>query len=622
MGNKDATAQKRWFSDGAGMVYSRGPRMSAWLLNLFLYTLLCMFYQRVQTGTWLGHKAILPGDFLIEQLLAPLNIFYFPTQIIVIALVMALICVVPILTSQLYNVLYAVPFVLVMFLLSRNLPLSFCLFVSCAAVGFRPMRFKSKFVAALLCLLPEVLYGIIFRGDNPEQNILRWAVLYAPWALALLVSVLVIGLVIGIGHFLRYRPGVLTPVFGLLLAGAVLLFHYTIGMSERDFQADVYRYSPDQIKEFQDRSIVPLLEEELAQRLKQEPYLKPELVKEDLRRQWRQAYLASRLGGLIDLTSKASREFFMFYQAKLIALDHIDSFMDRYPQDRRLSAALFYKALLFDLSVDFTALRDEDALRFYHDIPLPESQKFWSQLLERFAHSAESIEARLRLARIWAGQKPKKPTDSFNFPRSLDLLEEARKLCAAVLQERTKPMRRHSYASSWREDIFRKPPSPLSNEELTALQVRIIKLMTLIGKENRTGHVRHEERLAEFVGLDVHQLNYSDRLQELMMNSPQPDPLLDNIELAQALLIRDGDERIIRLSDLASRYESCDGGIEAMLELAQALLNKYHRSEYQADREVLRTRSQELLQKICDLRPDSPLVEYARQMLQNLPALP
>jgi hypothetical protein len=621
MEKKEVTPPKRWFSNGPGMDYARRHRLSAWFLNLLLYALLNMFYLRLRTGSWMATNGANGSKLLIDQLLAPLDIFFFPTYIIVIGMIMALVCVVPILTAQLYNLLHAVPFVLAVWFLGDNTVLSLCLFVSCAVASFEPLRFKSKFVASLLCLLPEILYFIIFGGDNPEQEVLRWAVLYAPWGMAFLIGVLVFGLVLGIGHFVRYRPGVLTPIFGLLLAGMVVLFHYTIGMSERDFQADVYRYSPSQVSEFRNRSIAPLLEEELAQRLKQEPYLNADNVKEQLRREWRQAYLARRLGffGDLDPTSRASRESFEFYRAKVNSIDHIDSFMGRYSDDPRVSAALYYKALLFDLSVDLTILRDEDALRFYHDFPMPESQKIWRLLLDSFDQTTVSIEARLRLALQLAGQKPQKSTDSFKFKEAQQLLDEAQVLCAAFLQKQQENTPRQSYSTSWLGDVFRKPPPALTDEELSLLQVRMARLQMLISKENRTGHIQHEQRLAEFVSLNPHQLNYPDRLQELMSKSPQPDPLIDNIELAQAMLIKNTDDRITKLSDLTERYPDRDGGVEAMLELAQILLEKYHRSEYQGDREVLRSRSTELLQKITSLRPDSFLAQYAQKLLQNLP---
>ena len=271
--DSNATATpRRWFTDGATMAFPSRSRMVYWVINLLLYVLLCMFVLRIQTGVWLELGGPYESGPLVNDLLEPVSIFYFPTQILVIGLATALLCTVPILTAQLYNFLYGVPFALVVFFVGHNPAMSLCLFVSCALASFEPLRFKSKFVAAVVCLLPILLYWVLFFGaENPEQDAWRWAVLYAPWGLAFFISVFVIGVVLTIGHFLRYRPGVLMPAFALLTALTVLLFRFTVGMHERDYLAEVYRYSPARIAAFESRSIKPLLEAELAPTPRSDP---------------------------------------------------------------------------------------------------------------------------------------------------------------------------------------------------------------------------------------------------------------------------------------------------------------------------------------------------------------
>jgi len=616
--DKNNHAQKRWFGDGATMAYSIRLRMGFWFVDLVLYSLLNMFYLRIQRGTYFSLAEPFESGELIAELLNPLNIFQFPGQIFVTGLIMALLCTVPILISQLYSLLHSLPFFLAVFFLGHNPILCLCLFVSCALAGFEPLRFKSKFVAAVLCLLPEVLYWVLYSGKNPEENVLRWAVLYAPWALAFLISVAIFGLVLMIGHFLRYRPGVLMPIFALLLAGTVLLFHFKIGMDERAFQANVSRWNPKQIPQFHNRSIVPLLEEELAQRRKKSPYLTDELIMTQLRLEWRGAFLTSMPS---DPTTLANREVIKFYQAKVNAVDHIQSFIEKYPEDERVADALYYKALLFDLSVDLRALRSEDTLRFYYDIPTSHSEKadIWAEILERFADSDVAIEARWRLARLGAGRKPKKNTETFKFNQALELLNQAKQRCEVLLQQREKQTTKPTSWTNWLGSVFRRAEPTLTSEELLSLQQRIGKLMMVIDKENRTGHLRHEERLAEFVGLDPHQLNYEERLKALLFDSPEPDPLIDNIELAKTLLIQDNNERIAKLTELITRFEDRDGGIQARLELALTLLAERKRSEYRDTREVLLARSREQLKAIIKLRPDSVLAQYAQELLKANP---
>jgi len=623
MPNEAPTRRKRYFTDGASMCYAPWHRGMSWLINLVLYCLLNVYILRIQTGLYFSQRNPYPADqTLSELLLAPLNIFHFPTHVIVIGLLMALLCVVPILVAQLYNLLYAVPFVLAALFLGHNHIVALALFISAAAAGFEPLRFKSKFVAALLCLTPEILYWIIFRGPNHESNVLRWAVLYAPWGIALLMSVILFAVTLAIGHFVRYRPGVIAPLVGLFLAGTVTLFHMTIGMPERDFQAYVYRYSPDQIDAFQSRSIVPLLEKETAERLEREPYLKADTVKEQLRRQWRQAYLITRLGVPGSEASLALREVVKFFYAKYNADERIAKFIASYPHDPRVADALYYRALLKDVAVDLPTLRDKDMLRFYHDVPNAESEVYWRDLLERFGDADVSVEARWRVARLVAARKPASLAEEFHFAEALALLDQGEERACALLERHRRRRGQGKREVGWFHDVFSKPPAPLNESDVLNLRHRIARLRRLIGPENHGALRPHRERLADLVSLDPHQLDYADRLQELLLNAPKADPLIDNIELAQALLVNDPDVRQGRLADLAQRYHDRDAGVEAMFELAQLLIEKYRRSEHQGDRDSLRTAGIEWLQKVIALEPNTYLAQRAQEQLNVAFALP
>lgn len=620
--------RQKWFTDGATMEYPPLGRTLYWLINLLLFGLLNLFYLRLRTGSFWPFAGPYESQFFIPELLAPLNIFQFPTYILVIALITALLCTVPILIAQLYNLLFSLPFILMVFFLGHNPILSLCLFVSCAMAGFRPLRFKSKFVAALVCLIPELLYCILFSGENPQQDILRWAVLYSPWALAFLFGIVIFAIVLSIGHFLRYRPGILMPLFALLLAGTVAFFNHSIGMTERDFQDQVSRFNPAKIPEFQNRSIVPLLEEERARRLEREPYLNPEVVMSRLRMEWRWAY---RIGTAPDMSvimdsgpvtnpiSLANREVTRFYQAKLNAVDQIDKFIRRYPHEKRVADALYYKALIIDLNVDLRALRNEDTLQFYLNFPSADSRNVWQEILSRFPDSDVAIEARWRLARLQAAKQSSDPSGTDSFGQALKLLDEASQLCKTRLEDRKKSSEKPGFWFSRLGTVFTPVEKTITDQRLTSLQKRIAEWMLRLGSDNRTGLPQHEERLAAFAALNPYQLSYEEQLKALQFSATQPDPLLDNIELALALLLPDPQQKIQRLTDLITLYPQSDGAIEARLELALALLDQKNRSEYPGDRQVLLTSSREYLQQIVALRPDTFWADFARTLLQNNP---
>jgi len=622
MANKIKIWISRLFTNGPTISFSQRQRGGFWVGNLFLYCLVNMFYLRLNSGNWIDSQYTHTSHNLIGQLLSPLNIFEYPSYIIVAGVIMALLCAVPILTAQLYNFWHAIPFVLAVYFLGHNHVLCLCVLVSCAAAGMQPMRFKSKFIAAILCLLPEILYWIIFSGNNPEQHVLRWAVLYAPWILAFLAGVVLIGTVIAIGHFVRYRPGVLTPTFGIFLAGTVLLFHFSIGMNERDFQADVFRNSPDQLKVLDSESIIIAVEKELAKILKKDPNYNPETTRKILLLEWHEAFSDVFLQDP-DLPTKqyylspAEERAANYVRSLANATKQINTFKQLYPRDRRVADALYYLAMLADCKPDRRALLNENLLRFHFDLPSADSQPLWNELLSKFGKSSWSIEARWRLAHLLAGTIPQTPTESFQFDQAQKLLLDAQQLCEEQLSQQRKPDDPTRNGDSWLSEIFHEPTQALSLEQLSNLQMRIARTLMLIDQENRTGHLAHDKRLAQFVRLDRRQPDYEKNLQQLLQNSPQPDPLIDNIELAQAAQITDPEKKITLLTDLTRRYPDRDGGVQAMLELAQTLLEKSNRSEHQGDRELLLSRAQEYLQKIITLRPNSLPAQFAQELLRR-----
>lgn len=641
---------RRWFSDGATMSYPRWSRNVFWLCNLFLYVMLNVFDLRLRTGQWLpsGHT-LTPPQPLVDMLLSPLSVFQYPSQILVVGMLMALICTVPILTALLYNLWYSIPFIFVVLILGSNPFLALCLLVSCAAISFDPLRFKSKFVAVLLWLSPEVLYWTLFSGDYPQQDALRWAVLYAPWALAFFNCLFVVGLVIGIGHFLRYRPGLLMPLFGLLLAGTVTFFHFTVGMNERDFQDKVYRNSPQMVDAFQSKSILPFVEEEAAERLAKADHLNPEAVKNEIRTLWRWAF---------SMGFTPNREVITYHRARYRAISNVKSFIsgNRNRMDKRLPDALYYLGLLYDLSVDFRALRDLDTLRFYHNRPVIESEAndawyelihnyelnksgklslsqadnslsgrpensllYWQTILSDYGDSDVSIEARWRIAYVISSQPPNDASDSYPLDRALDLLDQAHRQCETRLEIRRQQKNEKVFWEKHLGEIFKRPEETLTESDFVGLLHRIGALRRVLNKENRTGHVSHDKRLTQFIALDPHQYLYEENLKELKETSTPPDPLMDNIELAQAMLLTNRIERRSRLADLAERYPDQDGGIEAMLELAKLLLDDRQRSEHRADRQGLLTEAQKHLQHIVASRPGSIIAEQAQSLIKINP---
>jgi len=627
MASKPLNRLKRWLSDGPTVAFARRYRYTCWSFNLLLYILLNLFYLRVQTGAWLPWQSTYEYTTLTEQLLSPLNIFDFPAQIFVVGLFMTLLCVVPILIAQLYNLWHAIPFIAVALFCGHQQIFSLCLLVSCVAVSFEPFRFKSKFVAAVMCLLPELLYVIVFRGSNPETDALRWAVLYAPWGFAFVFSLMFFGIVLGIGHFVRYRPGVISPVFGLVLVGTVLLFHNKIGMNERDFQAYVYQYRPEIVVRQCSKNIQELLEEEKALWEKYFYFLNPDTIDDDLMQEWENNFRLSSLETVRHKTETKARsveEAQAFLQTQDDAVANIDRFIRMHPRDKRLADAYYYKGLILDLKPDVRQLRQQKRLTFYNDIPSAGSEPVWQLLRDRFPESALAVEARWRLAYLLVCKQDAAPNYAEQFQQASAILLDARQRSRTLLQLRKDKERQARTEATWMpsmSDVFNLKLPTLSDDKLKALDRRIGKLITVLEKENHPGLPIHEKRLSDFVRLDPYQLDYETRLKTLILNAPSPDPLLDNIELAQAMLKTDPDQRRDLLFGLVDRYPDQDGGVGAKIELAKVYLEKYNRSENEADRNLLRTQGQGYLQEVLTQRPDSYFAQQAQELLSEWPGV-
>ncbi|GAI89250.1 unnamed protein product, partial [marine sediment metagenome] len=68
------------------------------------------------------------------------------------------------------------------------------------------------------------------------------------------------GFVLGIGHYTRYRPGLVWIFTTITLVLAVGVFEVTIGFDELDYQLYVAKNNPERISEFHDHSITEALD--------------------------------------------------------------------------------------------------------------------------------------------------------------------------------------------------------------------------------------------------------------------------------------------------------------------------------------------------------------------------
>jgi len=605
---------KSFMTVGATLHYSHKNVQRCWLLAVAAFSLSCLFWSKIVTGVFwsFSFQTLASVEFwrLDRFVTTGVSIFEYPWQILVLGLLMGILAIVPVLISQLLSFQHSLLFVLAVVFLA-NLPgFAICILVSCFAAACRPLRFRSRFIAIALCAAPQLIYwGFLggVRGADP----IEWGFSFAPWICAWLIGLGIAGLVLGIGHFTRYRPGLVWAFTTIFLFLAIVTFEVRIGFDELDYQLYVAKNNPEQAEEFHDHSITEALDDTIGNPVVRK-YLAGSFYPTE------PIPLRAKLKEKIQTQLRFDRwpSWFMvppelkYQDKKRWLFEQYDLFIKRRPQSHRMPMALYYKALLSEYSPDINMFGQKEILHFYSDYPYERSRPIWWLLYEDFGNSPESIEARWRIARHLAGEG--------RFAQADQRLAEAQTMAA----ERLKLLEKEQARSDSFFGRFRPPAdSAMTVSKLTELQRRLSHLRTLIGSENRTDGPASLDGLARFVMLNPHALDYALQLSELLEQTGDNGPLRDNVLLAKTKLIADEQLRAAKLSQLHDEFKGKDGGIEALYELALLKKNFWHQQSEsnleQKKKSLAETRA--ILKRFLDLYPESIFADQAKKLLSNLP---
>ena len=607
---------KPFMTVGPVLHYSHKNVQRCWLLALGVFIITCLFWSKILTGSFWPFNAEAAGSAglwgLGRYVITGVSIFEYPWQILVLGLLMGILAVVPVLISQLMSFAYSIPFILAVALLA-NLPgFAVFLLISCIATASRPLRFRSRFVAIALCMAPELLYWGCFggaRGVNP----LKFGFSFTPWVCAWLTSLAIAGVVLGIGHFTRYKPGLVWAVTSGVLLITIGVFDLTISFDELDYQLFVAKNNPEQITEFHDHSITKTLDATIKNPAVRKYLLagyfyptEPILLRAELKEKIQAQLAFDRWPSWLMVPKELN------YQAKRQQLfEQYELFINRRPTSRRMPIALYYKALLSEYSPDMGILGQKEILHFYSDHPFERAREIWYRLYSELPGSGESLEARWRIAKHWAGQG--------RFARADELLGEAQSMLSAQLKAFEK--------EPAPGDTLLSPFQPPAETAMTAFKLRELQrklnhLRTLIGKNNRTDDSDSRKRLAKFVMLNPHSRRFYEELDELLAQTGDDDFLRDNILLAQVKLIADEQRRAEELEQLHREFQKTDGGMEALYELAllkisfwrqQDDANIEEKKKYLAD-------ARATLSSFLGLYPDSFCADQVKKNLDDLPS--
>jgi len=614
--NKAPRASKSFLAVGPTLHYSHQNVVMCWLLALVVFLSACVLWSKIVSGTF--------WDFEMESLMNPKSwslagavtngagIFEYPWQILVLGLLIGLLGFVPALVSQLMSFRYSLPFVLGLVFLG-NLPLfAVCVLISCIGAASRLFRFRSRIIAIALCTVPQLVYLGFFGGVH-NIGLIKLGFSYAPWICALVTGLAIAGVVLGIGHFTRYKPGLIWIVSAVVLGCAFFTFCFKVGFTELDYQLYTAEYNPREVTEFSTHSLTDALDKTIL-----DPDVRKDLVG---------AYflptdpilLRAELKDLIKAQLRYDKwpNWFMVpeelrYQRKREELiDKYNTFISKHGKSERAGIALYYKGILSEYSPDLNLI-ERERLCFYSDYAFEHSREIWSELYRRFDDSAESVEARWRMAIHWAGRGLFEEADK--------LLKEAESMAAEFLGEFEE--------GGNGQDSFLSPFQPpadtaMTKYRLTDAERRIKELRLLISEQNRSGNKKSSQRLAEFVRLNPYGLYYLHRIERLLEDINEKDALFDNLALARVNLIKDERMRQKRLEQLHKKFADRDGGIIALYELGRLKVQMWTQLDKSSEqqREKLLADTRTTLKSFMELYAESYYAGQVGENLSNLPKL-
>lgn len=618
---------KSFMTAGPTLHYSHSNVLWFWGFSVFVFFLTCYFWNLLlplsldveSTGSLLPDlKSLLQvlNFRLAEIVKEPISIYEYPWYIVVLGVLMGTLAVIPVLVSQLLSFRFSIPLILSIVFVAKLPLLGVFVLISCIAVACRPLRFRSRFISLALCMAPELIYWAIWGGDRTADPV-RWGGSFAPWIYAWLSGLAMAGIVLGIGHFTRYKPGLnwLINLVTLLIAFGVFQRH--IGFAELDYHRYIADNNPEDVIEFRDQPISDTLDRviedaPLRSRLEGRFYsvdkdfvfrkeLKEDihdLLENNLWPEWFRRKMPDELK----------------YQIKRQSLNaQYDKFIERWPgNEKRMPTVLYYKALLSELHPDLRKIVDREILSFYSDYPFEDNYINWKELFDNFPESPESLEARWRIAMHHAGKGQ---------------FDKAGEYCQTALTRISELIKRESKAPAEDDNsiltAFRRvPKAAVTPFQLRDLEIRFRRLQSLISAENRGGDEEAGIRLAEFIKLNPYESNYPVLLDRLLERMPPDDGLRDNILFEKAALVDDIQQRAQLLEQLWKQYPQRDAGLHAQYELGVLKIQIWKTVEKseEAKRKLLAD-AYAILADVIRQHSDSAFAEQAAAMLQTLPSL-
>ena len=604
---------KSFMTIGPTLHYSHANVRRCWALAVVVFIGVCLFWSKILTGTGLSLNFSDVTDSaswsLGRFIISPLSIYEYPWQILVLGLLMGILAVVPVLVSQLLSFRYSLPMTLAVVFIAKLPLFGVFLLVSCVAVACRPLRFRSRFIAIALCMAPQLIYWAFFGGAQNVEPI-RWGFSFAPWIHAWLTALAIAGAAIGVGHFTRYRPGLVWVVSGVALTAAVLVFQRKISFAELDYQLYIAGNNPEEVPEFHDHNMTKVIDEAIENPATQSFLTgffyptEPILLREELKEEIQLQLTYDRWPMWFEVTDELN------YEAKRQELlGQYNLFINKRPTSKRMPIALYYKAMLNEYSPNIPQFGQTEVLTFYNDYPHRETLPLWQKLYNEFPQSAEALEARWRIGVHLAGQG--------EFEKATEFCEVAEAMLAQQLElsEETQ-----TAAGTFLTAFVQPAGTVMTPFKLRELQRKLQKLNVLISQNNQSESDDSKNRLAEFLILNPYSPDYSQQLDQLLAETKETAPLRDNILLAKIMLIPDAQLKAAQFKELGEKFAKTDGGTQALYELGLLKVALWKDPQISGeDKNAYLADARAILTNFIALYPKSIFSGHAQTMLDSLP---
>jgi outer membrane protein assembly factor BamD (BamD/ComL family) len=367
------------------------------LLLGVLFAGLCCFTFWLRTGSYgpwqhdgywdLMARSLRPAGSnqvtLNNFLSAPISVKDVPIHGVIMGLLFAALCSIPLLVAILYRFPSSLPFgVMVMFLASMPW-LGVTVLVGCLLTALRPFKFSFRYASALLGLVPVGIYFISASWEpegSPISLVQHRALLYAPWVLALLGSCVICAVALAITRLIGYRPGGIPPMLAALFAIPVFLFHTQVGQDELEFRILEQEIGPGSKEVF---ATVDLKEEANKSATRRWSETSGESYDEIYRAMLDRKIVEAQLQAEIDRSR---------------AVERSDLFMERFTKSRHIPDVLFLRGQALDQRLQQTRLLADLRAEYRSDMPAHASRRTWETLEKEFPRAPQAAVALLKLA--------------------------------------------------------------------------------------------------------------------------------------------------------------------------------------------------------------------------------